>query len=239
MEEFIPEVDHFKAYRVQQQVLAAPEIVGLKGQFDANFRPAQIESLRFLCTPVSKNNEGIIDNDHHLSWYKFLNPVPEPQRDVTIVNQFFPEGTTMRIHRGRSLLVPFQKTNPGNHPAPVGLDHYKLYEVIDAAPLNPIVSLSDQFFEGANQETDVPVLQARLFGVPVEKQHGEENFPINNERDHLVVYQVVNRNYVPPIAITGNDQFGNFNLNAFERRFLLVPSDKTNVVVVNPVVNPG
>lgn len=69
---------------------------------------------------------------------------------------------------------------------PEALDHYKLYRVVDfGAQLNVSVKLKDQF------GSDEAKLRAPVFlGVPVVKRHAGKEYPIRNERAHLLIFDM-------------------------------------------------
>ena len=79
-------------------------------------------------------------------------------------NQFGPLQTLI-VGDPILLAVPTQKNM---EPAPHDLDHFLLYQA-QGLPFQPppIVDLQDQFQE----KQGVPVLQPRLFGNPVRKEH--------------------------------------------------------------------
>lgn len=225
-------LDHFKFYRLQETEsdLSVDINVGLRGQFDLIFRPANLSELLLFATPVDKNNEGIISDDNHMTIYDFAVNTPEPERILTVSNQFF-ANTPLRIGDGIGLMVPAQKINPGNHAPPQNLDHYKLYRVLQGESPEATVTLNDQFGND-NNEVRTPV----LFGVPVAKSFNGNIEPINNEVDHLVIYQILPRNIA--IDVRSNDQFGTFDFRARRARFLAVPTLKLTVDG-DPVVQPG
>lgn len=218
-------LDHFKFYRAREtdSDLSVNINVELQGQFENNFRPAVLSELVMFGAAVDKREEGIIDDDNHLTWYDFMQDTPEPIRDLTISNQFF-ANSNMRIAQGVGLLVPAHKLDPGNHEAPQGLDHYKLYRVVQGEqPANVAVSLKDQFVDEPSVQIGPPL----LFGVPVAKRLNGNVEPIINAQDHLVLYRL------PPapnnIPVRSRDQFGEFAFNIRRRKFLAVPTLKLTV----------
>ena len=216
-------VDHFKFYRLQEtdSDLDVSFNVSLRGQFDANLVPATLDELVLFGTPVNKNGEGIISDDNHMTIYDFALSQPQPIRTLGISNQFF-ASTTLQIAQAIGLMVPTQKIVPGNHEPPQGLDHYKLYRVINGEAPMVNVSLEDQFMS-ENNVVGTPM----VFGVPCAKLHNGELNPINNPVDHLVIYRLENRNL--NVAVESSDQFGDCSFSARRCKFLAVPTMKNTV----------
>jgi hypothetical protein len=114
------------------------------------------------------------------------------------------------------LAVPNQKAG---HEAPVGLDHYLLYEVIDGASVEAVVGLNDQFGDQAN----VGVYQPILFANPVRKTYGDEITEIVNPDVHGVLYEIEGNYAEEEVQVV--NQFGNQTLYMYGPAYLAVPSD--------------
>ena len=213
------QLDHFSVYKVGAEPGASAQ-VGLRGQFDQGLIPAEVRGPTHFANPVSKNGGRIIDKNAHLNWYEIRGP-EEKKREVVVRNQFRDrKEQNLVLGQPRFLLVPTKKVHGDNtFPIAKGLDHYKCYEVLEAEPVNEPVRLIDQF--GRNENRAVrPV----FFCVPVFKQHDREKFPINNERDHLTVYNL--KPVDKEIGIDVSDQIGKNRLSVTSLVWLCLPSEK-------------
>lgn len=189
-------LDHFKLYEIQPySTLGSPY---LKGQFDAMERPFALGQLQQFANPVSKNGEGIKNQNHHLTAYDIAATRPDPPRRVLLENQFGRQ--QIRIGAVSFLLVPAHKMEPGID-FPKDLDHYKCYQVLDAPVPDVTVSLEDQF----DAEERVQVWEPRHFGVPCLKMHDGKTYEIINPDDHLTIYRITSKEY--SLARNVQDQF--------------------------------
>ena len=207
-------LDYFKVYDVQDR--RAEGDVQLRGQFDRRFQKMQLALLDFFANPVSKNGEALYDKNAHLTWYRGTQ-ASEPIRRVTLENQFGKQ--TVWIASGVGLLVPTEKVERGSA-FPEALDHYKLYRVADfGSVLDVSVKLKDQF--GSDEgKLRVPV----VLGVPVVKRHGDKEYPIRNERAHLLVFDLTPRNIQKTVRL--RNQVANESVAVVRSAMLAVPSIK-------------
>jgi len=173
-------LDYFQIYEVGTKVAAGNVL--LRGQFDSRRVKMHLSVLDHFATPVSKNGEPLHDRHAHLVWYRGVQP-PEPKRAVRVENQF---GTfRICIASGQGLLVPTQKIEEGSQ-YPDALDHYKVYRLADVDIVQKTrVDLRDQF--GASR---VRLLAPLYFAVPVEKRHDTKEFPVQNDRAHLLLFAI-------------------------------------------------
>jgi len=206
-------LDHYKVYQVQPQVVNAP--VDLLGQFETDFKPAWVYEYNRHLNPVSKNGEGILRQNAHLSWYT-IETEAEPARQVIIQNQFGLQ--EFIIQEAVALLVPTEKLEPGSS-FPNFLDHYKVYRVVQANPVFRPVFLQDQWCQEQNE-----AMQPEYFAVPVEKLHNGQWFPINNPDDHLVFYNLEPTPW--NFFHWTSDQFGFKPMTTTNTELLGVPSFK-------------
>lgn len=207
-------LDHHKVYAIKHQ--AANATVFLRGQFDGNqFRKAALARYIRFINPVDKNGEGIIDKHAHLNWY-LIEADPEPIRTVSFYNQFGLQ--KVKIGNPVALLAPADKIEDGSQ-FPERLDHYKVYEVISAEPVNRFVTLRDQFVS-----TENVAIVPKFFAVPVEKRHNNAYFPITNREDHAVYY-VLEPKEIQQKRKT-KDQFGLHEMVTRYCELLGVPSKK-------------
>ncbi len=219
------QVDHFKFYRLREteDELDVNFPIELKSRFDPVFVPATLDELLLFGTPVDKNEEGILSDDNHMTIYDFEDPDPEPIRTINFNNQFFEDGI-MRIANAFGLMVPTQKLDPGDHDFPNGLDHYKLYRVIQGERVAKRVSLKDQFVS-RNYFVGRPVILA----VPCAKRHNGQVFEISHPNEFLTIYKIRNRNLNIPVK--SKDQFGEWRFEVRRSKLLAVPSRVTSVSV--------
>jgi hypothetical protein len=184
-------LDYFQIYDVANR--QATGNVLLQGQFDRRLLKMELALLDFFANPVAKNAEPIYDKNAHLTWYRGVQP-PEPMRAVVLENQF--GKFEIRTGTGYGLLVPTQKVESASV-FPKTLDHYKVYRLVDAEKVPDVtLKLRDQF--GANE--------ARLrlplyFAVPVRKRHDTKEYPIQNERAHLLIFGITPRNLEKKVTL--------------------------------------
>lgn len=216
-------LDHFLVYEVKR--VEAQHKVELSDQFNLPLAPAVLEWQTHFANPTRKvhagGSAGIVDTDHHLSWYTA--PAPQPRRTVRFRNQFGQHS----VDTGASafLLVPTQKTSDRGSEFPKDLDHYRCYRVVkvNVAPTLPAVRLRDQFGPSSAQ-VGGPV----LFCNPSRKvREGERPVGVQNADDHLAVYRLPPRAVEKRIRV--RDQFGDRTLRTTRRVYLAVPSEKQAV----------
>jgi uncharacterized repeat protein (TIGR01451 family) len=94
-------LDHFKCYQTKGvRLRPRPEVV-LTDQFGT--REVMVDKPLLFCTPVDKNDEGILRPDQHLVCYG-IKPRESVSRSVGVRNQF---GTaTLRVKKAVTLCVP-------------------------------------------------------------------------------------------------------------------------------------
>jgi hypothetical protein len=207
-------LDYFKFYDVPNQPVG--DWVTIEGQFDEGPERVRILYLDRFGNAVSKNREPFFDRNSHLTWYAIFDPAPEPTRRVMIENQFGQQ--RLIIGPARALLAPARKYVRGSV-FPARLDHFKVYRVLDGAPVDRPVVLQDQFGRDKVHVT-VPVGLA----VPVTKEHAGIRTPVKNKRAHLVIYRVTPRPVSKNALI--RDQFGRRVIATLRSNFLAAPSAK-------------
>lgn len=207
-------LDHFRAYDIDGVKVRIA--VALKGQFDKDFRKHRLVSLDHFANPVDKNDEGILHEQAHQTWYGFHpEDMSEPRRRVRISNQFGDQ--TLEIGDAGVLITPAEKFEGGSY-FPKDQDHFKCYRVERGEAIGKKVILRDQF-----RKDPVGVLEPLLFGVPVIK-HYKEVEPIVNEDAHLTIYRLDPRDN--RILRTVRDQFDKYELEILETALLAVPTRK-------------
>lgn len=176
-------LDYFKFYDVENREAEADLL--LRGQFDRRPQKMRLRLLDYFGNPVSKNGEPLYDKHAHLAWYRGVQP-REPLRQVVLENQF--GKFDIRTGKGYGLLVPTQKLERGSV-FPEGLDHYRVYRLVDVEEVPGVVlKLRDQF--GSDE---VKLRLPQFFAVPVLKRHGDKTYPIHNERAHLLIFSITAR----------------------------------------------
>jgi hypothetical protein len=214
-------LDHFTCYFVDEEAMPyIGEVVYLEDQFGAInatveygvlFNNAAEKMLGEVLTPI-------FNPDHHVTLYT-ISYEEEPRTWlVEVDNQF---GTQQLTVSGPTLLaVPTQKVEPGDHKPPFGLDHFLLYDVIAAEPVDTVVDLNDQF----GSDPDVLVSSPLFFGNPVRKTHGDEVTEIMHPDRHIVGYWIDGEYYEQEVQVF--NQFGEQTLDVDGPYLLAVPSEK-------------
>ncbi len=101
----LDEQPHFECYRVDKPTRQSEKlVVRLEDQFD--FVKTRLGQITKICTPVSKNGEGIPDKELHLVCYEILNP-HDPRQPVLTTNQF--GKAKMYVRESQELCVPSTK----------------------------------------------------------------------------------------------------------------------------------
>jgi len=217
---FVGPLDHATAYWVGE---ATPpyieEEVYLEDQFCA-VNAYMLETAGFVIPAVKGHDDvttPIMNPDHCLTVY-YISCEEEPQAwQVTVSNQFGTQNLTVEGPYG--LAVPTQN---GGHEAPVGLDHYLLYEVIDYTYLDEVsVELNDQFLE---EPQVYGVYEPVIFANPVKKTHGSEVTEIMNPDVHAVIYMTDMGEVDETVEVV--NQFGEQALEVNGPFGLVVPSEK-------------
>ena len=216
--------DHFKVYDVKD--VEEEFRVRLTDQFARGPKENQVLALTHFANPVAKTPRGerrakIQNRNAHLTWYRVRQREEEPRRTVRFKNQFGQH--SVDITEPRYLLVPAEKTSDPESKFVRTLDHYKCYEVVNVnvVPDLPVVMLEDQF----GVQEDVRVEEPVFFCNPVMKRReGEEPRPIQDEENHLAVYQITREPNEQQLSF--RDQFQEERLTTSESIWLAVPTEK-------------
>jgi len=159
--------------------------------------------------------------DHHLTVYS-IDLIGEPKTWAVGVNNQFGEEQHLTVSGPIALAVPTYKLFPGEHEAPVDLDHYLIYEVTDGPFVDAFVGLFDEF----GYEPDVWVTVPRYFANPVKKTHATHAAEIVNDITHLVFYQIIGATVFWPEVYVANQFVDDGMLSELTPLFLTVPSWK-------------
>ena len=80
---------------------------------------------------------------------------------------------------------------------PKTLDHYKVYQVVDVGNVPDVtLKLRDQF-----GTSEVRLGRPLFFAVPVRKRHQTKEYPIQNERAHLLILAITPRNLEKKVTL--------------------------------------
>jgi hypothetical protein len=217
---YFVKLDHFKCYTVVNSSYIG-KAVSLKDQFvTVN---ATVTWAQFFGNPAQKwhNNvtTNILNPNNHLTVYNITTGSQPQTWQVEVVNQFGDQNLT--VSGPVALAVPTWKVVPGNHTAPVGLDHFLLYEVIGGY-MNVTVGLNDEF----DNKTQVFIYRPLFFANPVQKTYGGNVTNITDNETHLVFYGIRAGDFWQVVQV--NNQFGNQTLLVGNPALLAVPSLKLN-----------
>jgi hypothetical protein len=104
---------------------------------------------------------------------------------------------------------------------PKTLDHYKVYQVVDVGNVPDVtLKLWDQF-----GTSEVRLGRPLFFAVPVRKRHQTKEYPIQNERAHLLILAITPRNLEKKVTL--RNQFARGTSVAVVRSVMLAaPSIK-------------
>jgi hypothetical protein len=209
-----PGVDHYKRYLTQGPSIVGPFI--LDDQFGGIV--VDVAVLTRFATPVSKNNQPLLNPQGHQTWWEFA--FPQPIRFIIARDQFGEHD--WMLGDARYLVLPALKNEPGEPPIQ---NHYLCYDA-QGPPIDILVVLEDQF----GVET-VVVLHGFVFCNPVKKTLPDGTaFPIIDRDAHLTCYLVDNPNpHQIPVRVT--DQFfADMPLTLFENDCLCLPALKREVI---------
>jgi hypothetical protein len=204
------EIDHFSVYQAAGPTPPASfQTVTLSDQF--NDEVVSLGALELFMVPADKNGEGLSDPISHLACNPILDGNPD-NPEVTVTNQF--GEARLAVGAPRELCVPTENLLT---PGPVGIDHFKCYEV-SGEPVDAVATLVDQF-----QEWGGLALDPFLLCNPVDK-NGEG---IQNFDDHLVCYSVSPTGQSLGIAVPiANQIYPDVRIDVFDPTALCVPSTK-------------
>lgn len=239
---------HYLSYLVDKAI--QPVSVVARDQF---INPTEVEltGIERILNPVKKLHAGLAFGikraDLHYLAYRLKMPIPFAPKSVFIANQF--EQRDITVTRPRYLLTPTGKKKAGTPiekvlsqvpqnvadriiaaivpPVPKDADHYLCYDV---EPYNVIegVTLRDQF-----QNKGFKTLRAKYLCNPAEKRHGDKTYPILDENNHLMCYEVIPHNPAYRKVVT-NDQFGIRSLNVVRTEEICLPTAKVESQCVRP-----
>ena len=227
---FVGPLDHFKCYGVGEEA-PTNKIVYLEDQFVA--RNATVGMAWYFCNPTEKLHDDVLtpmsNPDHHLMIYQLDYGTELQTRYVEVDNQF---GLEELMVRGPvALAVPTHKVEPGNHEAPLRLDHYLLYEVLGGPHVEADVTLNDQF----SGEPDAFVYEPVYLANPVLKEHDGVITEIVDEGAHLVFYRIAVEDEPFSTQVQIDNQFGGETFDVLDPALLAVPSTKTELAPPPPL----
>lgn len=222
--------DHFKFYLVKVDRNPRHVPFSLRGQFEEALelppQPHSVGRIEYLGNPVSKNHRRIQNRRTHLDWYPLLGE-PEPQRTVSIQNQFGED--VFDLGDPELMLVPALKSEEEDEPKPPTLpadvSHFKGYKILRQEPFeHDKIFLKDQF----DPEIEPPSLFALSapthFCLPVAKFVAGEVWPMLNPAEHLTIYPITQHPSGKGRRVW--DQFDGGMLQVIKSVFLAVPTVK-------------
>jgi uncharacterized repeat protein (TIGR02543 family) len=207
------------------------ETVYLEDQFCAV--EAIVEAAAAVTIPAEKVHGGtttpILNHDHCLTVYVISYEEEPGEWSVEIRNQFGTQNLTVQGPIG--LAVPTQ--NEG-HEAPMGLDHYLLYGVIDYTYLEEATAeLDDQFLD---EPLFSGVYEPGILASPARKTVGDQVTGILNPDAHAVLYMTDEGDVSETLEVI--NQFGEQTLQVFGPIGLVVPSEVTQLEPPEPPEPP-
>lgn len=208
-------LDYFKFYDIANLDMQVD--VTVRGQFDQRPQRMQLRLLDYFANPAMKNREPFYNKNAHLAWYRGVQPA-EPRRSVTLENQF--GRFDIRIGTGYGLLVPTQKVEEGSE-FPKDLDHFKVYRLATVVEPPTVATRVRDQFGGEEVKLNYPL----YFAVPVVKRFGENSYGIYNERAHLLIWSITNKEYDKTIKLKNQFTRG-MSVRAVRSVMLGVPSVK-------------
>jgi len=219
----LPHENHYKVYRTTPITVVKP--VSLVDQFGPITWTDFV--LERFANPAEKiHPDGtvfpIIDPIIHQMWWRIH--VPQPARTIVGIDQF---GTSQWHLRDAVYLInPALKNvtpDPIGGPHPPIWNHYVCYEALGPTVGRPVIVV-DQF-----GQTNVVVIQGKLFCNPAEKRADGIIYPIIDYAAHLACYLVQDPTPMTR-SITAIDQFGYWQLQTYESDCLCVPALKEHVI---------
>jgi cysteine-rich repeat protein len=221
-------VNHHLCYRTRRTPGSAAFVpvmpVGLANAFEGGI--FGVMRHRSLCTPVDKNNEGMVDPALHLNSYTLRHLAgapPSPLLGLEMRDQF---GTlTVDLRARERFLVPAHKTlgGPATPPAIGSADHltcYRMRRVPGTPGLPPglVVTARDQF-----QTLTLEIRKPRWLCLPTDK-NGEG---VVHPSTHLMCYSVgvLSAPHARVLGLINTaDQFGPLRLDTVVPQELCLPS---------------
>jgi hypothetical protein len=207
------------AYRVRSVDVA--HRVALRGQFDAGFIDAVLDSIVGVSNPAPRR--GASPRGPHFVWYRLHEESAEPNRKVILRNQYGEQ--TWTIGSPVYLMAPatwISSSAPPGAP-PDSVDTYKCYRVLsyERTPLGD----PGRDRSGRNPGEPAVLRIPRLFAVPVRSQREGRTTTLWDGATHLAIYSLESR---PPEGrtVVARDPFGTHSLSVRAVRGLVVPSEK-------------
>lgn len=209
------------AYRVRSVDVA--HHVALRGQFDAGFIDAVLDSIVGVSNPSPRKGDPPRTSRPHFVWYRLHQDSAEPNRKVILRNQYGEQ--TWTIGSPVYLLAPATWVSSTSQPgaAPDSVDSYKCYRVLSYERMPAGEPGRDR--SGRNGSDPAMVRVPRLFAVPVRSQHDGRTTALWDGATHLAIYSLESRAPEGRIVVA-RDPFGTHSLSVRAVRGLVVPSEK-------------
>jgi hypothetical protein len=102
------DLDHYKCY--QGRDLKNPKFIKqtVNTTDQINTEPVEAKKLKFVCTPVDKNGEGINNPNAHLACYQLKATTLSPRPSVEVSTQF--QTSQFQLKKGKLLCLPATKS---------------------------------------------------------------------------------------------------------------------------------
>jgi len=181
----LPE-NHYLVYTVADPMTYARDLL-FRDQW-GGWEGHQLMILEKFANPLFRKNDEInilFDDRVHHTWWRLLDPIPNPVRRVLVEHQF----GLHEIHTREAifLLNPADKNDqiPPPEDWPRWANHYLCYQIVDGEPLNVPLAMEDQWGSHQNQALD-----PFCFCNPVEKTTLDDGrtYQIQDGNMHLTCY---------------------------------------------------
>lgn len=177
--------------------------VEVQSRFDSKRRNVSLEGPVLFSRAVGAMKREVKSPRAYMNWFAIKNPQQQKQRQVDVLDMVRGAANKRLTVGNESYLVsPSQLLAQGTpDEVPDGLDIYKAYEIIDAAPLKQKLEIESSIGKGS-----VMVGKPIYLCTPAVEWHHDETFAVTHPNDCFVVYQVEEQ----PTTVTFNtiDQFG-------------------------------
>jgi hypothetical protein len=193
--------------------------VELKGPFDHDATETLLTGPQLFSHAVGFGENPVQEKGAYFNWYKIEKPSSKPRRKVSVRDTLGGNKTRQfTIRNAAFLLSPAQRVTTGPpSQIPVGLDHFKAYEIVNGPRLSHKVKLTGAFGPGDRITTE-----AAFLCVPVAQWHHDERSPIKDSQACMLVYDL--RPQKCNVSVTTIDQFGLNTLEARRGKWICVPA---------------
>ena len=177
--------------------------VELQSVYDMARIKTQLSGPELFSEAVGCLGRPIAKTKAYLNWYRIVDAKQEPRRKVSVLDMVRDnDHRTLTIGNAGYLLTPAQRIGSGPPDAiPHGLDHYKAYQVFDAASVEMPVEIIE-----SDQSKTRSLAKPIFVCVPVQQWHHEDHIEASHPRDGFVVYELDSQPRTQKVNTI--DQFG-------------------------------